>query len=149
MADNRLDRTEETRDKKARTPVWKRPELLPSPKPQDGWTFHWVRVSMLGDLDAANVSSKIREGWEPCLAKDHKEIFVIDGESERFKDNIVIGGLMLCKAPAELMSQRKAHYEHETSAQMEAVNNSLMKESDPRMPLFTEGKQDVSFGKGT
>ena len=32
--------------------------------------------------------------------------------------------------------------------QAEAVDNSFMKQNDPRMPLFSEKKSTTSFGKG-
>jgi hypothetical protein len=70
-------------------------------------------------------------------------------EQERFKDNVVIGGLMLCKAPKELVEERNQYYAAQASAQMNSVDNNLMRENDPRMPLFNERKTKVTFGKGT
>jgi hypothetical protein len=70
-------------------------------------------------------------------------------ENERFKDNVVIGGLMLCKAPKELAQERNDYYEQQTEAQIVSVDNSLMRENDPRMPLFNERKTKVTFGKGS
>lgn len=148
MPEVRLDRDLEKRERVQRKAAWKRPEVLPSPTPQPGYVFHWVRVSTQGQADATNVSSKLREGWEPVLAKDHPEIFLMGVENERFKDNIVIGGLLLCKAPEELVAERSAYYNNQTQAQMRAVDNSLMRENDPRMPLFNERKTTVTFGKG-
>ena len=68
MAEQREDREQTTRAKAARKKRWARPETLPSPKPQDGFAFRWIRVSSLGQVDATNVSSKLREGWEPVRA---------------------------------------------------------------------------------
>lgn len=149
MATNRIDRELETQEKTIRKKAWTRPEVLPSPNPEPGYEFHWVRVSTQGQVDATNVSSKIREGWEPVKAVDHPEITLVAVENERFKDNVVIGGLMLCKAPAELVEERSAHYQQQTNSQMHSVDNSLMRENDPRMPLFNERKTKVTFGKGT
>jgi hypothetical protein len=148
MSEVRLDRELEKRERVQRKQAWKRPETLPSPTPQDGYVFHWVRVSTQGQADATNVSSKLREGWEPVKAKDHPEIFLMGIENERFKDNIVIGGLLLCKAPVELVDERSAYYNNQTQSQMRAVDNNLMRENDPRMPLFNERKTTVTFGKG-
>ena len=148
MANNRLPQELETREKSIRKPDWKRPELLPEPTPQDGYTFHWVRVSTLGEPDPTNVSSKIREGWEPLKASDHPEIELVSIESERFKDNVVMGGLMLCKAPVELVEERTAYYDAQSKQQVDSVDNNLMRENDPRMPLFTEKKSEVTFGNG-
>ena len=148
MATNRIDRELETQEKTIRKKAWTRPEVLPSPNPEPGYEFHWVRVSTQGQVDATNVSSKIREGWEPVKAVDHPEITLVAVENERFKDNVVIGGLMLCKAPAELVQERSAHYQQQTNSQMHSVDNSLMRENDPRMPLFNDRKSKVTFGKG-
>ena len=148
MTDNRVDRELQTREKKTRRQAWKRPELLPDPIPQDGYTFHWVRVSTNGQADPTNVSSKLREGWEPCKASDHPEIQLVSIENERFKDNVVMGGLMLCKATKELVEERNAHYKATNDAQIRSVDNNLMRESDPRMPMFNERSSKVTFGKG-
>ena len=148
MAQNKLDRELDTREKKTRKQAWKRPELLPAPTPQAGWTFHWVRVSTNGQPDPTNVSAKLREGWEPCKASDHPEIELVSIENDRFKDNIVMGGLMLCKAPKELVEERNAYYKETSEAQIRSVDNNLMRESDPRMPLFNQRSSKVTFGKG-
>jgi len=146
--DNRTDRELGTREKKTRRQAWKRPELLPDPTPQDGYTFHWVRVSTNGQADPTNVSSKLREGWEPCKASDHPEIQLVSIENDRFKDNVVMGGLMLCKAPKELVEERNAFYKDTNEAQIRSVDNNLMRESDPRMPMFNQRSSKVTFGKG-
>jgi hypothetical protein len=148
MAENRDSREEDTRESGERQQFWKPPELLPEPKRQAGYEYRWIRVATLGDVDATNVSSKLREGWEPCKAKDHPEIFLAAIEQPRFKDNIVIGGLMLCKAPSEMVAQRKEYYEKQTQSQMHSVDNNLMNESDERMPIFNERETKVTFGSG-
>jgi hypothetical protein len=68
--------------------------------------------------------------------------------NSRFKGNIEIGGLLLCKAPKELMDQRDAYYANQAKAQIQSVDNNFMRLNDERMPLFTEKKTTVSFGKG-
>ena len=146
--ENRLGRELETRDKETRKRAWTKPEVLPSPTPEEGYAFHWVRVSTRGQDDPTNVSSKLREGWEPVKAVDHPEIELVSIENQRFKDNIVMGGLMLCKAPVELVKERTEYYQKVTDSQMQAVDNNLMRESDPRMPLFNNRKSEVTFGKG-
>ena len=148
MAENRLNRELETREKTARKTAWKRPEVLPSPTPEEGYVYRWIRVANQGQVDATNVSSKLREGWTAVKASDHPEITLVTIENDRFKDNIVIGGLMLCKAPVELANERNEHYAEQTASQMNAVDNNLMRENDPRMPIFNDRKSKVTFGKG-
>jgi hypothetical protein len=148
MAENRLDRELDTTEKKTRKQAWTRPELLPNPIPQEGYTFHWVRVATNGQPDPTSVSSKLREGWTPVKATDHPEIELVSIENERFKDNVVMGGLMLCKAPVELVQERNQYYKDTNEAQIRSVDNNLMRENDPRMPLFNERSTKVTFGKG-
>tara|TARA_R110000744_G_scaffold338908_1_gene444115 strand:- start:258 stop:707 length:450 start_codon:yes stop_codon:yes gene_type:complete len=149
MAENRINREVTTREKTIRPTAWKRPEVLPSPLPQDGYKFRWIRVSTQGNVDATNVSSKIREGWEPVKATDHPEITLVSIENERFKDNVVIGGLILCKAAQEMVDERNDYYRQQSKAQIQSVDNNLMRENDPRMPIFNDRKSKVTFGKGS
>lgn len=149
MAENRIDRELQTREKTTRKKSWQRPETLPSPTPEDGYSYRWIRVSTQGNTDATNVSSKLREGWEPVKAVDHPEITLVTIENERFSDNVIIGGLMLCKAPTELVEERNDYYNTQTKSQMNAVDNNFMRENDPRMPLFNDRKTKVTFGNGT
>jgi hypothetical protein len=148
MAENRLKRDAETREKTVHKKAWARPTVLPDPIPQDGYKFHWVRVSTMGQPDSTNISSKLREGWEPVRAEDHPEIFSDAVADARFKDNVFVGGLMLCKAPIELVAERTEYYENLTESQMRSVDQGLMRENDPRMPLFNDRKTKVTFGKG-
>ena len=148
MADNRLDRELETREKTARKTAWKRPEVLPSPNQEGGYVYRWIRISTRGNVDGMNVSSKLREGWTAVKASDHPEITLVTIENDRFKDNVVIGGLMLCKAPVEMVDERNAYYNQQSQSQMQSVDNNLMRENDPRMPLFNDRKSKVTFGKG-
>ena len=149
MDENRLNRELTTRDKTARKRAWVRPELLPTPTPEEGYTYHWVRLSIRGEADPMNVSSKLREGWEPVKASDHPEIQLVGVENERFKDNVVIGGLMLCKAPVEMVEDRNEFYNEQAESQIKSVDNNFMRENDPRMPLFAERKTKVTFGTGS
>ncbi len=148
MAESRQKRDNSTRETAVRKKAWTPPETLPSPNAEEGYKFRWIRVSTLGQVDATNVSSKLREGWEPVRAIDHPEITLVSIEQESFKDNIVIGGLMLVKAPVEIMDERNAYYRKQADQQMSSVDNNLMRESDARMPIFNERKTKVTFGTG-
>jgi len=149
MADNRLAREVENRESAQRKQQWTPPETLPSPKPHGGWVFRWIRTSFMGQSDPTNTSAKLREGWEPVKAEDHPELMLLADPNSRFKGNVEVGGLLLCKAPEELMKQRAAYYQRQASSQMEAVDNNFMKTEDGRMPLFNERRSSTSFGKGS
>jgi len=93
-------------------------------------------------------NAKWREGWEPVKASEQPTLMMQADPNGRFKDNIEIGGLLLCKAPAELMKQRDDYYAKQAQSQMQSVDNNFMRLNDERMPLFNERKTTVSFGKG-
>jgi len=143
-----LSRDLETRDKIERPKKWSPPQLLPEPNAEAGYGFRWIRLSTLGNADAINISSKLREGWEPVKASDHPEVQLMGGQSLRFPDSIEIGGLLLCKTPIEFTEQRDAYYRDQANTQMASVDNNFMRENDPRMPLFKERSSKVTFGKG-
>ena len=144
----RTPRDQDSRAKAERPTKWSPPQLLPDPHPEAGYAFRWVRLSTLNAPDAINISSKLREGWEPVKASMHPEIQLMGGGSSRFPDSVEIGGLLLCKTPVEFTEQRDRHYRNLAESQLESVDNNFMRESDSRMPLFRERQSKVSFGKG-
>ena len=149
MATNRLQRELENRTMQERPKQWQQPELLPEPDKQPGYAYRWIRVSTLNQADPRNLSAKLREGWEQVRAEEQPKFQLLIDPNSRYKDNIEIGGLLLCKTPVEFVEQRNSHYSRQANAQMEAVENTLMRQSDPRMPLYNESKTTSSFGKGS
>ena len=145
---SKIDREATTRAESERPKQWAPAELLPEPDKQAGYAYRWIRTSTLGQVDPRNLSAKLREHWEPVRIEEQPKLQLLVDPNSRFKDNIEIGGLLLCKTPEELVDQRNSHYSKQANAQMEAVDNNLMRQSDPRMPLFNEKKSTVSFGKG-
>jgi hypothetical protein len=148
MADNRLTRELETRTQQERPKQWAPAELLPEPDKQPGFAYRWIRVSTMDKADPRNLSAKLREGWEPVKVSEQPKFQLLIDPNSRFKDNIEIGGLVLCKTPQEFVGQRNEYYATQTQAQTTAIDNSFMRESDSRMPLFSEKKSTTSFGKG-
>lgn len=146
--DNRAPRALKTREADERPKAWMPPQLLPDPHPEAGYAFRWIRISTMNNPDPRNISGKLREGWEPVKASAHPEIRLFGETDARFPDAVIVGGLMLCKTPAEFVEQRNAYYGQQTESQMQSVDNSFMREGDARMPLFKERKSTVSFGKG-
>jgi len=146
---NRKSREADTRAVAARQMAWRPPETLPSPDPREGVTHRWIRTSMMGSADAANISSKLREGYEPCKAEDYPELMMHATTEGRFKGAIEVGGLVLCKIPTEFLKQREEYYANQNKAQMESVDNNFMRDNDPRMSKFSEKSTKVSFGSGS
>ena len=146
---NRTAREADTRQVMQRPEAWRPPEVLPSPDPRPGWSHRWVRTSTMGTADPSNISSKLREGYEPCKAEDYPELMMHATTEGRFKGNVEVGGLLLCRIPDEFLKQRMEYYSNQNKAQMDSVDNNFLRESDPRMPLFSEKKTKVTFGSGS
>ena len=144
----RASRDLNTREAAERPKQWLPPQLLPDPTPEPGYAYRWIRISTLNKADATNLSSKLREGWEPVKASDHPEIRLFGSTNGQFPDSVEVGGLLLCKTPVEFTEQRDAYYRQQAEAQMNSVDNTFMRESDPRMPMFKERSTKVTFGKG-
>ena len=149
MAENRLTRELDKRTAVERPTHWAPPELLPEPDKQAGFAYRWIRVASLNQADPRNLSAKLREGWEPVRIEEQPQFQMLVDPNSRYKDNIEIGGLLLCKTPEEFVKQRNNYYSKQADAQMDAVENTLMRQSDPRMPLYNESKTTSSFGKGS
>lgn len=149
MTTNRKTRELEDRVLAERPKQWMPPELLPEPDKEPGYKYRWIRVSLLNNADPRNISKAMREGYEPVKMEEQPKFKLLIDPNSRFNGNIEIGGLLLCKTPEEFVEQRAKYYDDLTKQQTEAVDNNLMRQSDPRMPLFKESKSSASFGKGT
>ncbi len=146
---DRTPRSAENRAEKARLKPWQPPSLLDAPDAPEGYVYRWIRESMVGQEDKANMSKRIREGWEPVRAEDHPEFEAPTVEDGKHAGVIGVGGLILAKMPIEIVEQRREYYRKMASDQMEAVDSNLMRESDSRMPISKPNrKTQVTFGKG-
>tara|TARA_R100001082_G_C4295068_1_gene129893 strand:- start:222 stop:677 length:456 start_codon:yes stop_codon:yes gene_type:complete len=139
-------RATKTRDKETRKQDWVPPTQLPDPTPQDGFTFRWVRIAVLGQKDDRNASLRMREGWVPVKADEHPEVITEYGFKADASGNIESGGLLLCKMPTETVNSRNDYFKKKARQQEESVDNNFMRENNPRMPLFSEKRSTVSKG---
>jgi len=146
---NRAPRAMDSREKNMRPQSWSNPEALPSPDERPGWKHRWVRLSTMGTADPKNISSKLREGYEPCKAEDYPELMLPSVSDGRFKGGIEIGGLLLCRIPEEFLHQRMNHFDTQNKLQMESVDSAYLSENDPRMKKFSERSTKVTFGSGS
>lgn len=145
----RTPRDQTTREATRRGTSWKPADLLPSPDPQSGVKYRWIRTGSYGNPDTRNVSKRFREGWVPVNIKDHPELQVMVDQNSRFQDGVEIGGLLLCKNSEENVDKRNEYYDTLARQQMESVDNNLLREQDPRMPtLKKESRTRITFGSG-
>ena len=139
----RSTRELETREQGTRKKAWTPPSTLPNPNREEGYSYRYIRKSILGQTDDRNMMSKQEEGWIPVKREDHPEL-QYHGKSSGL---VEIGGLVLCKTPTEFVEQRNDWVRGHTDAQTQAADANLMKENDPRMPLFSERKSTTSRGR--
>jgi hypothetical protein len=148
-ATDRTPRSANSREKSSRRKPWQPPSLLDAPTPPPGYVYRWLRESMAGVEDKANMSKRIREGWEPVRAEDHPEFEAPTIDEGRHAGVIGVGGLLLAKAPIETVEERRAYYKQMSSDQMEAVDSNLMRESNSIMPIDKPNRQTkITFGTG-
>jgi len=147
--DNSVRGLQERNSEEFRKHQWKPAEALPMPKAPPGLHYRYIRKSIGAYQDVNNFGRAMREGWVPVPLSDHPEMEASVDPSAKNGGNIEIGALVLCKIPKETVVARNNYYSEFTNRQMEAVDNNLMRENDPRMPLFSDRETKVSsFGRG-
>ena len=146
MADTRTTRKSETRDKETRRKPWAPPNYLEAPDPPDGYVHRWIRVAMRGEEDKMNVNARLREGWEPVRKDEYPDYEAPTIDDGRYEGVIGQGGLMLCRIPEETANERAEYYGDRTREQMVAVDQDLMKDQHPSMPISNNRQSRVTFG---
>ena len=103
----------------------------------------------MGQGDPVNVSQAFREGWTPVASVEYPELKILSDHGSRWPESVEVGGLLLCSAPASLISKRAEHYRKMAASQMKSVNDQLESEEDPRMrTMFRDHVSTVSRGFG-
>tara|TARA_R100000900_G_scaffold105593_1_gene81952 strand:- start:209 stop:664 length:456 start_codon:yes stop_codon:yes gene_type:complete len=145
---NRESRSSNTRETKTRA-VYTPSSSLPIPNKRPGIKHRWIATHVLGESVQSNVSKKNREGWEPVKADDYPELRLTGDVN----GNVELGGLMLCSIPEGMVEARTEYFKDKSQAQIDSVDNNFMRNSDPRMPLFSDKRSSttkgVGFGSGT
>ncbi len=96
--------------------------------------------------DKTNVHKKRQEGWDLVRAEDYPDFDAPTIEDGKHAGVIGVGGLILCKVPEEIAESRADYFQQQTADQMTAVDNDLLKEQHPSMPISRERDSRVTFG---
>ncbi len=144
----RTTREAKSRANTQRRKPWAPPSKLDAPDAPIGFKHRWVRTALRGEDDLTNVHSKLREGWEPVRADEYPDMgdrypVIQEGKNAGV---IGVGGLMLCRIPEETVEERTEYYREQTRNQMKAVDENLMREQHPSMPIHNDRKSRVTFG---
>ena len=139
-------RASQTRDKVKRPTTWTPPSSLDAPPAPDGFRHRWIRAETMGFDDSQNMSGKIRSGWELVRADQYPGTDYPTVKDGKYAGVIGVGGLLLARIPEEIAKAREEYFNKQTEARDEAVNNDLMKEQHPSMPIDSERQTRVTFG---
>lgn len=142
----RTERRKETREQETRRKPWTPPSHLEAPDPPQGFVHRWIRLAMRGEEDKMNVHAKLREGWEPVRSDEYPNFEAPVIDNGQYSGVIGQGGLMLCRIPEETAQERNEYYGGRTREQMSAVDQDLMKEQHPSMPIHNSRQSRVTFG---
>ena len=139
-------------NKPLRNKPWTPPSSLDAPPAPQGFVHRWIRTELMGQEDTGNVSKKLREGWEFVRAEeiqnqlgDHSYPVIQKGQ---YQGLIGVGGLVLARIPEEIVEQRKQYFKNVTADQVKAVDNDILREQRPEMPVNINRQSRVTFGGG-
>ena len=144
--EKRASRASQTREKETRKKVWTPPSSLDAPPAPAGFRHRWVRAESMGFQDTKNVAGRLRSGYELVRSDEYPDSDYPVIEDGKYKGVIGVGGLVLTRVPEEIAKQRQDYYAKQSSEQVEAYDNDLMKEQHPSMPINVDRQTRVTFG---
>ena len=146
---NSTPRSAETRAKDTARKPWRPPSMLDTPPAPEGYTYRWIRAELVGEEDRKNVMSRLREGFELVRSEEIQDFDLPTMDDGRHAGVVAVGGLLLAKIPNETREERNAYFNERAQLQQDAVDNDLMKESDPSSPMLKPQRStSVTFGGG-
>ena len=146
---DRDSRSANSREVSSRRKPWQPPSMLDAPEAPPGYQHRWIRAEVRGHDDRANMSKRVREGFELVRAEEYPDFEAPTVEDGKHAGVIGVGGLVLARIPEETVKERNSYFQQQTAEQMQGVDNDYMRESDPTMPLRqrdVERTSKVEFG---
>ena len=146
---NRTSRSADTRASNEARKPWSPPSMLDTPPAPEGYTYRWIRAELVGTEDKKNVTSRMREGFDLVRSEELPDFELPTIDNGKHAGVVSVGGLLLAKIPNETREERNSYFQNRASTQQEAVDNDLLRESDPNSPILNpERKSKVTFGGG-
>ena len=142
----KTSRASQTRAKTAQKTVWTPPSSLDAPPAPDGYHHRWIRAETMGFDDTKNMAGRIRSGYELVRADAYPGSEYPTVTEGKYKGVIGVGGLLLAKVPEEIVKSREEYFNNMTQDANDAIENDLMKEQHPGMPINAERQSRVTFG---
>ena len=142
----KTSRVSETRVKNERPKVWAPPSTLDAPPAPDGYVHRWIRAEVMGYQDTGNMAAQIKSGWELVRADEYPDADYPEVTDGKYAGMIGVGGLVLARMSEELAKSRDEYYKQMNADRNEALNNDVMKEQHPSMPINQDRQTRVTFG---
>ena len=142
----KTSRASQTRAKTAKKTVWTPPSSLDAPPAPDGYHHRWIRAESMGFDDTKNMAGKLRSGYELVRADEYPGSNYPVMTDGKYKGVIGVGGLLLARIPVEIVKSRDEYFNKITQDKDTAVEQDLMKEQHPSMPINAERQTRVTFG---
>ena len=142
----KTSRASQTRAKTTKKTVWTPPSSLDAPPAPDGYHHRWIRAETMGFDDTKNMAGKLRSGYELVRADEYPETDYPTINDGKYQGVIGVGGLLLARISTELVQSRKEYFDNLTRQKDEAIENDLLKEQHPGMPIDHDRQTRVTFG---
>jgi hypothetical protein len=139
-------RASQSREKTKRPTTWTPPSSLDAPPAPEGFRHRWIRAETMGFDDTKNMSGKLRSGFELVRGDQYPDSEYPVLNEGKYAGVIGVGGLLLARIPEEIARSREAYFAKQTKDRDDAVNNDLMKEQHPSMPINSDRQTRVTFG---
>ena len=144
--EKRTSRASQTREKTSHKKVWSPPSSLDAPPAPNGFRHRWVRVESMGFQDTKNIAGRLRSGYELVRSDEYPDSDYPVIEDGKYAGVIGVGGLVLTRVPEEIAESRSEYFARQGIEQDKAVDNDLMKEQHPSMPINIDRQTRVTFG---
>jgi len=142
----KTSRASQTRAKTTKKTVWTPPSSLDAPPAPDGYHHRWIRSETMGFDDTKNMAGKLRSGYELVRADEYPETDYPTINDGKYQGVIGVGGLLLARISTELVQSRTEYFDNLTRQKDEAIENDLLKEQHPGMPIDHDRQTRVTFG---
>jgi len=139
-------RASQSRAKEVRPTTWAPPSSLDAPPAPKGFKHRWLRTEVLGFDDTKNMSGKLRSGYELVRADEYPDDIYPTMKEGKYAGVIGVGGLVLARIPEEIAQSRTEYFRKQTQERNEAIDNDLMREQHPSMPINADRQTRVTFG---
>ncbi len=136
----------QTRAKQEKPKVWSPPSALDAPPAPDGYRHRWLRTELMGTEDTKNMSGKLRSGWELVRGDEYPDDLYPTVDSGKYQGVIGVGGLVLARISEELAQSREDYFRKMTQDRDEALDNDVLKDQHPGVPINQDRQSRVTFG---